>query len=230
MSEGCKGQAVSLWKSLEGILRASFSPTSTSLSRNPHLTPCWFLTSVIQYWCTTCWPLARTCINCSCLCSCGGQEGHAVVYLVSSASSHCSEWLFLVSAQKHSLHSCYCKEYLSVQVLWKQKAWQGFVLDPEIIFWGEQGEAMLLCVHMLPSHCSWALCIQIAVSCAQAASWGCCVLCVMFLLSYPDVWNFPSLPLLSRQHWHWVLTAWLGLGGKLPAAGRGGAFALGLWY
>jgi len=27
-----------------------------------------------------------------------------------SASSHCSEWLFLVSAQKHSLHSCCCRE------------------------------------------------------------------------------------------------------------------------
>lgn len=48
-SEGCKGQAVSLWKPLEGILRASFSPSSTGLSWNPRLTPCWFLTSEIQY-------------------------------------------------------------------------------------------------------------------------------------------------------------------------------------
>ena len=176
------------------------------------------------WWCWVIhWPLARPCVGWSCLRSCWEQESSAalgalwvqlrifisllaVVVYCQPAKAESTQRL--LQRAENTRAQAFCGSVESCR---------GSCKTLRMSFWGSSAARLpagslqvgsvsrallsLQVVHM-PGFCSLLYLSSVL---------RCCAFCGKLPLRFPDVWSSIPPPLLSRQHWHHVLTAWLGL-------------------
>lgn len=178
-----------------------------------------------DWWCwVICCLLARTCVNWSCLCSCWGSESSAAACAcVGPAESlyFATQSVDLLSASKSTIHTIAAaksRECSSTEILW-MKSCRGWCKALRFFFSRELGW-QTGATYLLPPRYRWALCPTRCCNCGLCTCLAlqylscilrCCAFCGQLLLRFPDVWSSISSPLLSRQHWHRILTAQQGL-------------------
>lgn len=246
-----KAKPYSQWRSQKGYhVCLSCLPVQvseeTALCLLEQFPPSQVMTSA-DWWCwAICWHLARTCINWSCLCRCWGQE---------SGAAGCALWAhqrIFISPPRVAIYCQLAKVQFTQLLLQRAKNTRAQKFCWSIKSFRASCKALRICFQgsrVRKQHhffafvlaTGWPHVLCIAITAIGVRAWLLHylvfnlhpeVLCFLWEFCAQLSWclEFRSISFVSQAAWTLHLTAWLGLQGELPSAGKGGAFVLGLWY